>query len=91
MDLLFIAWGFVFGVAITYIGFVLKPYKKDKIKYFVKRGDSSLELIEANLTKKRTKTLCSESYLFLYGLDSKDYDDLPQWSVKEVNLEDYGN
>ena len=86
MDLLFITWGFVLGAAITYIGFVLKPYKKDKIKYFVKRDSASLELIEANLTKKRTKTLCSEPYLFLYGLDRRDYADLSQQSVREVNL-----
>lgn len=89
MDLLFIAWGFVFGVAITYIIFVLKPYKKDKIKYYVMRGNCYLlELIEANLTKKKTKIICSELYFFLYGLDKEDYVDLPQWSVKEVNLED---
>lgn len=86
MELLFIAWGFVLGAAITYIIFVLKPYEKDKIKYFIKRGSSSLELVEANLTTKKVKTLCSELYLFLYGLDKEDYDDLPQWSVREVNI-----
>lgn len=86
MELLFIAWGFVLGAAITYIIFVLKPYKEDKIKYFVMRGSSSLELVEVNLTTKKIKTLCSELYLFLYGLDKEDYDDLPQWSHREVNI-----
>ena len=86
MELLFVVWGFVLGAAITYIIFVLKPYEKDKIKYFVIRGSSSLELIEANLTKKRTNTICSELYFFLYGLDKEDYGDLPQWEHREVNI-----
>lgn len=90
MWILFMAWGFALGAAITYIIFVLKPYKEDKIKYFVVRDTLLLKLIEVNFTKKKTEVLCSEMFLFLYGLDRKDYDDLPQWGHREVkiNLED---
>lgn len=85
MELLFIVWGFVLGTAITYIVYVLKPYEKDKIKYFVKRGFIDA-LIEVNLTTKKTRIICFEDDFIAYGLNPNDYKDMREKELREVTI-----